>query len=148
MTRGRYSEEVHAACVAALLAGQDITAVAGEYNVPEPTLRSWKHRARRDGADPIVPETDRTEIGQLLIAYMKDVIAAMRKQTVVFGDEEYLRKQPAGELAVLHGVIADKTVRLLEALEAGAEANEDAAAGMAGMQPITSPLPEPLGVGI
>jgi len=141
MTRGRYSEEVHAACVAALLAGQDITAVAGEYNVPEPTLRSWKHRARRDGADPIVPETDRTEIGQLLIAYMKDVIAAMRKQTVVFGDEEYLRKQPAGELGVVHGILADKTIRLLEALEAGTEADEDATDVTPSLPPQPGALP-------
>jgi transposase-like protein len=135
MTRGRYSEEVHAACVAALLAGQDITEIAGAYNVPETTLRSWKHRARQAGTEPIVAETDRAEIGQLLIAYLKDVIGAMRKQTVVFGDEEYLRKQPAGELGVVHGILADKTIRLLEALEAGSAVDADAAE-------VTHDLPE------
>lgn len=142
MTRGRYSEEVHAACVAALLAGQDITEVAGAYNVPETTLRSWKHRARQAGAEPIVAESDRAEIGQMLIAYMKEVIAAMRKQTVVFGDEEYLRKQPAGELAVLHGVIMDKAIRLLEALEGnGDETDEETAGTTPSLPPQPGPLP-------
>ena len=36
-----------------------------------------------------------------------------------FGDPEWLKKQSAGELAVLHGVAVDKGIRLLEALEAG-----------------------------
>lgn len=148
MTRGRYSDEVKTACLAALMAGQEVGEIAGEYNVPETTLRSWKHRAHRDGADPIVAESDRAEIGTLLIAYLKEIIGAMRKQAVVFGDEEWLKKQSAGELGVLHGVIADKTVRLLEALEAGSAADAGAAEGMAEVPQVTGLLPEPLGVGV
>ena len=61
----------------------------------------------------------RGRIGDLLLGYLGDLIGMLRKQLVVFGDTEWLKKQSAGEMAVLHGVCVDKTVRLLEALEAG-----------------------------
>jgi len=38
-----------------------------------------------------------------------------------FGDKDWLQNQPAGELAILHGVIADKTLRLLAAAQRPAD---------------------------
>ncbi len=45
-------------------------------------------------------------------------IACTRCGTSVefFRDEDWLYKQDASELTVLHGVVSDKTIRLLEAL--------------------------------
>jgi transposase-like protein len=131
VARGRYSDEVRAACVAALLAGQQPAAVAAQYNVPAATVRSWKSRAGIGGTErssPVVSEDARAQIGELLLGYLASLIAALTAQAKIFADPEWLRKQSAGELAVLHGIGVDKAVRLLEALE-GPEADEDAEAG-------------------
>ena len=48
-SRAQYSDEVKAACLAALLAGQSVGEVAVSYKVPAATLRSWKSRLGPDG---------------------------------------------------------------------------------------------------
>lgn len=40
-------------------------------------------------------------------------------------DENWIRKQPASEIAVLFGVISDKTFRILEALPDDEEEEEE-----------------------
>ena len=128
MARAQYSDEVKAACLAALLAGQAPAEVAASYNVPRATLRSWKsrHGSEGQGTPALVSEDARgTRSANCCLVIWRDLIGALRKQLVVFGDPDWLRKQSAGELAVLHGVGVDKGVRLLEALEAGG-AGEDA----------------------
>ncbi len=133
MTRAAYSPEVRAACVAALLAGQGTAEVAAQYNVPAVTLRSWKSRGGLGGdakVAPVVSGDQRAQIGELLLAYLAKLISALTEQTVVFADLDWLKKQSAGELAVLHGVGVDKAVRLLEALE-GPEPDEEPEAGTA-----------------
>ena len=56
MGRGKYSDEVRTVCIAALLAGESVAALAVKYNVPVATLRSWKARAGSEGATPLVSE--------------------------------------------------------------------------------------------
>jgi hypothetical protein len=46
--------------------------------------------------------------------YMLASLATLRKQAEVASDASYIRRQRAGELATLHGVMADKSLRLLE----------------------------------
>jgi transposase-like protein len=121
MARRGYSDEVKAACLAALLAGQAPAEVAAAYSVPINTLRSWKSRLGAADGAPLVSADERGRVGALLLGYLADLIGALRKQTTVFSDLDWLKKQSAGELAVLHGVCVDKGVRLLEALEAGGE---------------------------
>jgi transposase-like protein len=131
MARREYSNETKAACLAALLGGQSVGEVAATYSVPAATLRSWKSRQGLDGQGTValVTESARAEIGDLLLVYLRELIEMWRKQLVVFGDPEWLKKQSAGELAVLHGVAVDKGIRLLEALEAGGEGGADATPG-------------------
>ena len=95
MARAQYSDEVKAACLAALLAGQAPAEVAASYNVPRATLRSWKSRlgSEGQGTPALVSEDARGQIGELLLGYLADLIGALRKQLVVFGDPDWLRKQ-------------------------------------------------------
>lgn len=124
MTRARttYNDDTKAAVMAALLAGQSITAVAKEYKVPKGTVGRW----RADAAEII--ETERTQkstpIDVLLYEYLQANLAALKKQTDVFSDEEWLKKQDASSVAVLHGVLADKAIRLLEAAHAAGESED------------------------
>lgn len=111
MERTSYSDEMKAAVLAALMAGQSVSEVAREYHLPKGTVSAWKKRMT-------VAEnaTQKKEIGELLVEYLKRNLITLKVQAEVFADKAWLKKQPAGELAVLHGVLTDKAVRLLDAL--------------------------------
>lgn len=104
--------------MAALLAGQSVSSVAREYKVPKGTVSDWRRRAE---AEVVAsgPTQKRAVIGDLLVDYLETNLRTLREQSEMFRDVEWLREQDASQLAVLHGVIADKTVRLLEALGGG-----------------------------
>jgi transposase-like protein len=137
--RREYSDEVRARCLAALNAGESPAAVSAQYNVPAATLRSWKARAAQAGATPLVSEEKRLRMGDLLVGYLTEVVTALRKQAVVGGDAEYLKKQSAADLAVLHREFGDRLVRILEALEQ--DADEESEEGVVEVQPVAGLLP-------
>jgi transposase-like protein len=114
--RTEYSDEIKAACMAALIAGQSIAEIAREYNIPEGTVACWRSRANGSVASVASPET-KTAIGDLLLDYLRTALVSLKAQAVVASDPAWLMKQPASELAVLHGVMTDKAVRLLDALQ-------------------------------
>lgn len=114
-TRQTYSEETKAAVLAALLTGQAVNEVAKAYKVPPATVRSWKSRQVQGGVANLATQK-RDRIGELLVSYLESSISTLQIQVELFADETWLFKQPASEAAVLHGVIADKAIRLLEAL--------------------------------
>jgi len=127
MARTEHSPETKAAVMAALLTGQSIAETARAYAVPEATVRSWKSRQRHGESVATVATEKRAAIGELLVDYLSESITTLREQVRLFRDPAWLMKQPASEAAVLHGVIADKAVRLLEALrppEPGDEADD------------------------
>jgi transposase-like protein len=98
--------------MAALLAGQGVGAVAAEYRLPTSTVSRWRAEARREAGLS-------DDVGELLLGYLRENLCTLQAQAVAFRDAAWLKAQPAGELAVLHGVMTDKAVRLLEAMAAG-----------------------------
>lgn len=110
MSDNSYDKETKASVMAALIAGQSVSSVAREYNIPKGTVSNWK---RRDGAKL---GTQKNEMGDLILSYLKTNLAALKAQAEVFSDPEWLMKQEASQLAVLHGVMTDKAIRLLESL--------------------------------
>lgn len=102
--------EVKGAVMAALLAGQGVTEVAKEYDLPTSTVSRWKARAREKAGRS-------NDVGELLLDYLQENLRTLRAQAHAFRDPEWLRAQEADAAAVLHGVLTDKAVRLLEALE-------------------------------
>lgn len=129
MPRTEYAPEVKAAVLAALLAGQSIGSVAAEYRVPAATVRSWKSRQGGGNAVATVATDKKQRIGELLLEYLTVNLETLIAQTRVFKDEGWLRKQPAESAAVLHGVLADKGIRLLEAFAAEPEPGADGGDG-------------------
>ena len=119
-----YSDSIKAQAIAALLAGQSYTEVARAFNVPVGTLKSWKSRdaAGVDAGDATSATAKKERIGALLLDYLVSTLETLKAQQVVFADAEWLKKQSASEVAILHGVLADKTIRLLEGLAENAEA--------------------------
>jgi len=122
MGRRVYSEETKAAVMAALLTGQSVSVIAEEYNIPADTIYCWKSR-QKNGENLVTLASSKKElIGDLLMGYLEDELRAARARTKVFGDPEWIRRQGASEVAVLHGVSIDKAIRLLEAFAGDDEA--------------------------
>jgi len=94
--------------MAALLAGQGVLSVAAEYELPPTTVSRWRKEARK--------EAGRGDVGELLLDYLTEALNTLREQAVVFGDPEWLKAQSASEAGVLHGILCDKSIRLLEAM--------------------------------
>ena len=120
---GGHSAEMKAAALAALATGSSVRAVARQFAVSPATVRAWRLVA---GGKPLPvgnPQKD-ADLGEQLYGYLNESIAALRSQLRVFGDEAWLRSQPAADLGILHGIIADKTVRLLQAVRAEPEPDE------------------------
>lgn len=113
MARRTYDDETRAAVLAALLVGQSVTKVAETYDIPEGTIWAWKARHAPDRAQAL-DNPDR--IGELLVEYLEESLKAIRAQVVAFSDPEWLRDQRAESVGVLHGIMVDKAVRLLEAM--------------------------------
>lgn len=109
----KYSPETKAAVLAALLEGQSINSVAREYNIPSGTISSWH---KRQGAAKNAVQKKSDEIGNLLLEYLATNLKTLKIQSEQFQDTKWLSKQNAADAAVLHGVLTDKSVRLIEAM--------------------------------
>jgi transposase-like protein len=112
----QYSEQIKAQALAALLAGQAPAQVAATFGIPIGTLKSWKSRQKNGDSVATVATEKRERIGDLLLEYLEITLETLKAQQVAFRHEDWLRKQSASEVAVLHGVSFDKAVRLLEGL--------------------------------
>jgi len=113
MARREYDDETKAAVMAALLTGQSINAVAREYKIPKATVSSWRERNLQSVAANATQKG--TPIDDLLSGYVKENLRTLRAQAEFFREETWLKQQEASQLAVLHGVLSDKAIRLLEA---------------------------------
>lgn len=112
--------DTKAAVMAALLTGQGVNEIAAQYKVPKQTVSRWKDELP---AGQIGTKKDR--IDGLLLGYLESNLETLRIQSEFFRDKAWLEKQGAGEAAVLHGVLTDKSVRLLEALNAGQQRQQE-----------------------
>lgn len=108
-----HTDETKAAVIASLLAGQSINQAAKEYHVPRSTVSRWKKEGGPQNG------IQKKEIGALLLDYLRANLQALCAQAELFQDRAWLLKQPASEAAILHGVMTDKAIRLLEAMSKG-----------------------------
>ena len=124
-----YTDETRAAVLADLVSGGSVKAIAEKHGIPRSTVGRWKEqgvpknghqkkkRTRRKKSDPIDLST---AIDEMIQANIQTLVEQVR----FFRDTDWLKSQTAGELAILHGVIADKTVRLLAAIRPEGEASQ------------------------
>lgn len=117
-TRARYSPEKRAAAEAALLAGQSVSAVAREYNLPKGTVSAWRTRREAPGvADGATQKDGKESIGDLLLTLLESNIRGLIAASAVLQDADWVRDQDASELGVFLGITHDKVVRMLEAMD-------------------------------
>lgn len=119
-TRAIIPEQIKAAALADLVLLSP-SAVAAKYGIKRATVYKWIEREEHIISDlaPLsnVVELKKARIGALIVEYLEANLNALTAQAYVTSDPAYINRQPAGELAILHGVFADKSVRLLEALQ-------------------------------
>ena len=115
MARRKYDDATRAAVIAALMTGQSLNAVAKEYKIPIGTVESWKRR-KADLATKAATRNPQDVLGAALHGYVTESLTALRSQVKVFGDPDWIKKQSAHEMGVLHGIMTDKAMRLLEAM--------------------------------
>jgi transposase-like protein len=109
-----HSEETKAAVLAALLAGQSVSAVAAQFKVSRTTVRIWSQGAGL--RSPAISQQKKADIGDLVASYLRELLQTLAVQQRHFRDKAWLGQQSAADLAVLHGVSADKAFRILEAI--------------------------------
>ena len=116
--RSTWTEETKAKAIALLLTGQSIDEVASVLRIPKGTVASWASRTKHVASDAILENREQGEkLGGLIIDNLETYLSATKKMAeTIFTDSEWLRKQEASQLAILFGVMADKTFRLLEAI--------------------------------
>lgn len=120
--RREYDEATKAAVMAALLAGQSVSVVASEYKIPLGTVKRWSASAK-EMLEP-VRSAKKERIGELVLDNLEASLLFTKSMADVLNDEKWLKKQRASEIAVLYGVVQDKTYRVLEALPDGDETNQ------------------------
>ena len=117
-----------------LLTGQSVDEVAVALRVPEGTIKAWASKAKNEAANAIARNPGQGEkLGGLIIDNLETYLSVTQEMAkTVFTDPDWLRKQEASQLAILFGVIADKTYRLLTAIP---DRIEPAASGPAEPKP-------------
>lgn len=102
--------------MSALLAGQGVSETARALNLPKATVSRIKSEISRERLEQV--GTDREErLIDLVMDYVSTNLRTLKAQSIEVGRADYIKNQSASEIAVLHGVLADKTVRILAALE-------------------------------
>lgn len=102
--------------MAALLTGQGVSEIARQFGINKSTVSKMRSRIPHETLDQL-KEQKVYDFGTQLAQYLDTALTTLKKQAEFFADEKWLEKQSASEAAVLHGVIADKTIRLLQAAE-------------------------------
>jgi transposase-like protein len=109
-----HPQEVKARAIALLLVGATVMEVAAELDLSHQTISNYKRE---------IPDDKLSELGRKKGERLDDLVyqclvtnlQTLNEQAVIVREKEYVLKQPADQLATLHGVIADKTLRLLAA---------------------------------
>lgn len=127
---GPHDEQTKAAALAALATGTPLAQVSRELGISRPTLTAWRDAA---GLAPALQQKAEADLGEQLYGYLQGAISALTAQLAVFADPAWLRTQSAADLAILHGVINDKTARLLAAIRP--DGDEDAPADVLDIPP-------------
>jgi len=92
------------------------------------TVIAKAHGVNRKTVDAIKIDGERAiertnmDFDAILSRYLAETLETLTAQQLKFRDPEWLQRQTAGEMAVLHGVTVDKAIRLFDAQRRAAEA--------------------------
>lgn len=120
-----HDERTKAAALAMLATGTSQRAVARHMGISRRTLSEWLKVANLPDS-PVVSPQKRADLGEQLYQYLEESIATLVAQLRFTRDPDWLARQNAADVAVLMGVTADKTTRLLAAFRPRTESDDPA----------------------
>lgn len=104
------SEPLKAAVLAALLVGQPSHQIAQQFGLPHRTVKKWEEAYSISN-----PTSRRDRISETLVVFVEQEIASLLSISIATSDEEWIKEQPASEIASLIAVKHDRLYRILEA---------------------------------
>lgn len=119
-TPGQHYTEEFRVAVTADVALLGVAATCAKYRISRSLLSYW--RKTYAPQTQTVLRSDR--ISALLANYLESNLQALTAQAYVTADPEYLNRQPAESIAVLHKVMGDQAIRLLEAIHQASRPEE------------------------
>lgn len=111
-----------------ILTGQSVTYISEALGIPLQTVWRWKQEFPKWAAE--FSEEEKGRITLLVLRNLSSTFVTLdRIQDAV--DKEFIQRQTAEGLGVLYGVLSDKAVRILEAMQAAGAAPADDQGGTA-----------------
>jgi len=121
MARGKaHPPELKAMVLASLAAGTSPAEVARQFELDLSTISRWGKQIPQ--VLQAVATQKKRDFGDMLGSYLEELIKTAVEQQKHFRDKEWLQRQNAADIAVLHGVSIDKGIRLFEAANRAQEA--------------------------
>lgn len=120
-----YTDETKAQVIAKILLGHSVSQIAEDHGIPYSTVATWKAKALNVDVETQQisiqkkenDEDIKSRISSKLLVYLEANIDAAIAQLKVFSDPNWIREQSAQEMAILHGVMSDKSVRMIQAFK-------------------------------
>lgn len=109
-----------ATVVSALILGMGVNEAARKFKVPEPTVSRWNTAIVQEGTNQN-ESVKQFRFENLVAEALEEQLLAMKHIAKQAQDAKYTINQGASELAVLFGVIADKSLAILGAAERAAQ---------------------------
>jgi transposase-like protein len=121
MARGKaHPPELKAMVLASLAAGTSPAEVARQFELDLSIISRWGKQIPQV-LQAVATQKNR-DFGNMLGSYLEELIKTAVEQQKHFRDKEWLQRQNAADIAVLHGVSIDKGIRLFEAANRAQEA--------------------------
>jgi len=114
-----YAQHKVVECLAYLLAGNTIRATAEKHGVSHTTVEKWAKKLPENATPKDSIEKLVQDISGALWELQAERIRAQHKIAKLLDDDEWLKRQDAGNIARLAEVLDDKTTRALGLLAGG-----------------------------
>jgi len=112
-----FKPEIKASIIQRMKDGEDVSSLAREFRILPSTIRNWLKAEQLD-LNGMRGRENGQVLDEAIFDYVVTALECLTIQAQVFSDESYLKTQSAESNAVLHGVVADKAIRILEATSA------------------------------
>ena len=115
-----YDSSVRQRAISALRDGHTVRQVASDLGITTRTLRRWRAALPEDEQAEIVRRTalkKQADLGELIYGYLTTSLPSLTAQLRVMGDPVWIDRQNAREIAILHGMLWDRALRILTLLQ-------------------------------
>jgi transposase-like protein len=116
MPKGKpHNAKKKAAVIASLLTGYSVSEVALRHGLDKSVVSRWKARIPAGELQRVATKKGE-QVTDAVFNCVLGNIEALTAQAKAASDPEWIRNQSAKNLAMLHGVMFDKTFRILECI--------------------------------